>query len=195
MAAKKSSNGKVTKKRPPANAKAKGAAQGSLWSRIQDASLCLAILDQLRVRKKLELPAQLAATGASRLKPAVVKALCGLGVSDALLGSLKQLWWDGGGHHVQQLVYPLWHGEDETFIVRTLAGLEHLSALEDVHLYTDAGLEPLLSLSKLKKLWLLVPEDVLRANETVLEVLRKRKVKISIERFAQRLPPRAYPRR
>lgn len=148
---------------------------------LRDPSLRLAVLETLGRARKVDLGGVPAATNQRRSNTKTLHALLRIAVPDSALAGIKELHWEGGGHKIQHLVWPLWHGEDDTFYVHTLAGIEALTGLKKLTLATDADLEPLLLLGSLKSTWLHLAGGQERQSAAVLRDLQARGVEVKVE--------------
>ncbi|MFY0535236.1 DUF6892 domain-containing protein [Nannocystis pusilla] len=122
----------------------------SSFAAMRDPSLRLAVVEALNKARKLDLGDIPPATHQYRVNRKTLHALLSLKISDRALAGITELWWDAGGQPLQHRIWPMWHGEDDTFYVHKLAGIEALTGLTKLTLATDADLEPLLELPKLK---------------------------------------------
>ncbi|WAS91312.1 DUF6892 domain-containing protein [Nannocystis punicea] len=165
----------------------------SKFEALRDPALRLAVVETLSRAGKLDLGKIPKATGQDRVNTKTLQALVSLAVPDRALAGLHELWWEGGGHKVQHQVWPLWHGEDDTFYVHSLAGIEGLAGLRKLTLATDADLQPLQQLPELRWARLLLAGG--QAKSAVLAELRARKVEVIVEgmdavpKSARPLPP------
>lgn len=157
----------------------------SRFKQIRDPALRLAILSGLHDAGRLDLSPLPRAAKRDRINPAVLRALLRLPVTDEALAGLTALWWEGGGQRLQHLIWPLWHGEDDTFYVHDLTGLEALPGLRELVLATDAPLDPLLALPALQKVRLCLARGASERGADVLAALRARKVGVAAEDYGQ----------
>lgn len=162
------------------------------FTAIRDPALRLAVVSALSAARKLDLRAVPPATHEHRTNPRTLRALLTLAVTDRALAGIPELCWEGGGDKIQHLVWPMWHGEDDTFYVHSLAGIEALTGLEKLTLATDADLAPLLQLPALKQARLLLAGGQRERCARVLADLAARKVKVIAENMD--LTPRAAKR-
>ncbi len=161
----------------------------SKFTAIRDPALRLAIVDALDRARKLDLRAVPPATHECRINPGPLRALVNLALTDRALAGITEMWWEGGGSKIQHLVWPQWHGEDDTFYVHSLAGIEALTGLKKLTLATDADLEPLLQLGALKQARLFLAGGRQKTSAETLAALIARKVKVDVENYD--LTPRA----
>jgi len=94
-----------------------------------DPNLKLAVIDHVR---RDDLPASLPAFDEYVLDEANLTRVLALPITADDLAGIEELAWKEGGREVQHLVYPQWHGEADTFSIRTLAGIEHLPRLRQL---------------------------------------------------------------
>lgn len=165
----------------------------SRFQQIRDPALRLALLSGLHDAGRLDLSALPKAARRDRINPTVLRALLRLPVTDEALAGLAALWWEGGGHRLQHLIWPLWHGEDDTFYVHDLTGVEALPRVRELVLATDAPLEPLLALPALQKVRLCLARGARERGADVLAALRARKVAVQAEDYGQ-VPRASSPR-
>lgn len=160
----------------------------SLFTAIRDPSLRLAVVETLARARKLDLGGVPRASKQDRVDPKTLNALLTLEVPDAALAGISELWWEAGGHKIQHQIWPLWHGEDDTFYVHSLAGIEALSGLKKLVLATDADLRPLLPLKALKSVRLQLADA--QHGSPVPDELRARGVDVHVELRLQVLAAR-----
>jgi hypothetical protein len=165
--------------RTPAVRPTKGPA--TRFAAIRDPSLRLAVVEVLARARKLSLGDVPAASRQTRLNLPTLRALLTLDVPDSALAGITELWWEGGGHKIQHQIWPLWHGEDDTFFVHSLAGIEALTGLKKLTLATDADLAPLLQLGALESAFLQVAGGQLVRSAATLRDLEARGVKLKLE--------------
>lgn len=151
----------------------------SSFAAMRDPSLRLAVVEALNKARKLDLGDIPPATHQYRVNRKTLHALLSLKISDRALAGITELWWDAGGQPLQHRIWPMWHGEDDTFYVHKLTGIEALTGLTKLTVATDADLEPLLELPKLKSARLHLAGG--QHASPVLDELRTRKVKLVTE--------------
>jgi hypothetical protein len=138
-----------------------------------DPNLKLAVVEALLRAGQLSLDRT-----ASQPEPAdeaVRQHYLGVPVSAEQLASIRALVW-GGGMEVQHAIWPDWDGEDESFDLVDLRGIEALTGLEELTLLSAASiadLGPLEALRSLRKVRL--PSG---AEGAVVERLRARGVEV-----------------
>ena len=164
----------------------------SRFTELRDPALRLAIVDALVRARKLDLSAVPKATREHRINTKPLRALLNLELTDRALAGISEVWWAGGGSKIQHLVWPQWHGEDDTFYVHSLAGIEALTGLKKLTLATDADLAPLLQLGALQQARLCLAGGQSARSAAVLAELAARKVKLVRENHD--LTPRAAKR-
>lgn len=155
----------------------------SRFTAIRDPSLRLAILEHLERAGVLDLSAVPPATSEVRTNPRTLHALLNMQVRDRDLAGIAELSWEGGGQSIQHVVWPMWHGEDDTFYVHTLAGIEALTGLKKLLLATDADLAPLLELGALKQARLFLAGGRQATSADTIAALLARKVKLVVENY------------
>jgi hypothetical protein len=88
--------------------------------------------------------------------PALAEFLLTLELSAEMLGQITRLTLDGDRSVYEWLGGEMWHEDDDLFVIRDLAGLEHCSAVEYLVLgqgiVEGASLLPLAQLSRLQEL-------------------------------------------
>ena len=94
-----------------------------------DVMLKLAVLDALAAQDRISLPELPPAIDPQRLDEGNLDRLLTIELEPSALAGLTHLRWEGGGHALQHLVYEDFHGEDETFFLRDLSGIDALSGL------------------------------------------------------------------
>lgn len=120
---------------PKANAKAKAKTHSTGGGREAgpaDPNLRLAIIDALVRAKRLSLSVP-EARKRDAADAKVREALVRTPLTAELLGSLTELTWHGG-HDIQHRIWPEWDGENDTFDIRDLAGIEALANLQKLDL-------------------------------------------------------------
>jgi hypothetical protein len=146
---------------------------------LRDPALRLAVVDTLSNARKLDLGGVPRATSQNRVNVKTLHALVALAVPDTALAAITELWWEGGGHKLQHVIWPQWHGEDDTFYVHSLAGIDGLAGLKRLTLAADADLEPLLQLPALRFARLLLAGG--QASSPIPGQLRARGVEVMVE--------------
>lgn len=95
-----------------------------------DPNLKLAVIDHLVDSAQLTLP-PLVAIDEYELDAENLDRLLAVPLSSEQLASIVELSWSGAGTgHVAHLLWPQFDGEDDTFAIRSLRGIEHLPNLE-----------------------------------------------------------------
>ncbi len=142
-------------------------------SAIVDPNLKLAILEALIHDGHLAL-ADLEPADPEQRDEKIRKHYLKLPLAPEQLAQVKTLRW-GGGMQIQHAIWPEWDGEDDTFDLRDLKGIELLGNLEVISFvsaFAVDDLEPLAALPTLKKLAL---PSAYRGN-VVVKQLKKRGV-------------------
>jgi hypothetical protein len=81
----------------------------------------------------------------------VRKALLAEPITEAQLEQLRLIHWDGGDE-IHHLIWESWDGEDETFDVHDLTGIEQCTALEQIEFTSGLSASDLTPLSSLQSL-------------------------------------------
>lgn len=115
--------------------------------RFADPNLSLAILEALHHSGVLVLP-EVTAADEYELDEELYARLHAYPFTDEQLASIERLHWEGGGMHMEHVVWPQWDGESDEFDLRTLAGIDQLVNLEELVLGQQGEIDGLAALEQ-----------------------------------------------
>ncbi|RYC52467.1 DUF6892 domain-containing protein [Flagellimonas olearia] len=108
------------------------------WAKpFSDMNVKLAVLDKLSNEDKIELP-KLFYFSEYCFDVFNLKRVLQVDI-EKQLDIIESLEWEGGGRNIQHCVYPQWDGEDDTFNIRSLEGLEKLGRLKKFNIDSCAN--------------------------------------------------------